>query len=193
MPRSNYSDGGPAVNRPRGQLVSCGRGLREPATIVAMAESLRTPDVFTSACPLDCPDACSLEVRVVDGRVVKVDGDHRNPVTQGYICAKVRRTPEHLYGPDRLLYPARRSGPKGEGRFERISWDAALDLAAERLRATRDGAGGESILPLCYGGSNGLLTQDTTDARLFHRLGASNLARAVCGAPTGGAAARLCG
>ncbi len=70
----------------------------------------------------------------MDGRVVKVDGDHRNPVTRGYICAKVRRTPEHLYGPDRLLYPARRIGPKGEGRFERISWDEALDLAAARLR-----------------------------------------------------------
>ena len=170
-----------------------GPWLREGATIVAMTESLRTPEVFTSACPLDCPDACSLEVRVVDGRVAKVDGDHRNPVTGGYICAKVRRTPEHLYGPDRLLYPARRVGPKGEGRFERISWDAALDLVAERLRAARDGAGGESILPLCYGGSNGLLTQDTTDARLFHRLGASNLARAVCAAPTGRAATGLYG
>jgi anaerobic selenocysteine-containing dehydrogenase len=158
-----------------------------------MAESLRAPDVLTSACPLDCPDACSLEVRVVDGRVVKVDGDHRNPVTQGYICAKVRRTPEHLYGPDRLLYPARRVGPKGEGRFERISWEAALDLAAERLRAARDRSGGESILPFCYGGSNGLLTQDTTDARLFHRLGASRLARTVCAVPSGRAATGLYG
>jgi anaerobic selenocysteine-containing dehydrogenase len=153
-----------------------------------MAES-----VLTSACPLDCPDACSLEVRVVDGRVVKVDGDHRNPVTQGYICAKVRRTPEHLYGPDRLLYPARRIGPKGEGRFERISWDEALDLAAARLGEARERFGGESILPFCYGGSNGLLTQDTTDARLFHRIGASRLARTVCAAPTGRAATGLYG
>jgi anaerobic selenocysteine-containing dehydrogenase len=158
-----------------------------------MTEPLRPPEVFTSACPLDCPDACSLEVRVVDGRVVKVDGDYRNPVTQGYICAKVRRTPEHLYGPDRLLYPARRIGPKGEGRFERISWDAALDLAAARMREARERSGGESILPFCYGGSNGLLTQDTTDARLFHRLGASQLARTVCAAPSGRAATGLYG
>ena len=122
-----------------------------------------------------------------------MDGDHRNPVTQGYICAKVRRTPEHLYGPDRLLYPARRVGPKGEGRFERISWDEALDLAAARLREARDRSGGESILPFCYGGSNGLLTQDTTDARLFHRLGASQLARTVCAAPSGRAATGLYG
>src|SRR5919202_1680538 len=95
--------------------------------------SQRSPDVLGSACPLDCPDACSLEVKVVDGRVVKLDGSRLNPVTQGYICAKVRRVPEHLYGPDRLLYPARRVGPKGSGEFHRISWDEALDLAAERM------------------------------------------------------------
>ncbi len=149
--------------------------------------------VLPSACPLDCPDACSLDVRVEGGRVVKVDGSRVNPVTQGYICAKVRRLPEHLYGPDRLLYPARRVGAKGEGRFERISWDAALDLAAARLSAARERHGGESILPFCYGGSNGLLTQDATDARLFHRLGASRLARTVCAAPSGRAAAGLYG
>jgi len=130
---------------------------------------------------------------VVDGRVVKLDGTRLNPVTQGYICAKVRRMPELLYGPDRLLYPARRVGPKGSGEFARISWEEALDLAAEKLREARDRWGGESVLPFCYGGSNGLLSQDTTDARLFHRLGASRLARTVCAAPTGRAAAGLYG
>jgi anaerobic selenocysteine-containing dehydrogenase len=159
-----------------------------------MTEVLRpAPDVFPSACPLDCPDSCSLEVRVEDGRVVKVDGSHLNPITAGYICAKVRRVPEHLYGPDRLLYPAVRIGPKGEGRFERISWDAALDLAAARMREARERWGGESILPFYYGGSNGLLTQETTDFRLFHRLGASRLARTVCAAATGRAAIGLYG
>jgi anaerobic selenocysteine-containing dehydrogenase len=149
--------------------------------------------VLPSACPLDCPDACSLDVRVEGGQVVKVDGSRLNPATQGYICAKVRRLPEHLYGPDRLLHPARRVGAKGEGRFERISWDDALDLAAARLGELRERHGGESILPFCYGGSNGLLTQDSTDARLFHRLGASRLARTVCAAPSGRAAAGLYG
>ncbi|HEY4596259.1 MAG TPA: molybdopterin-dependent oxidoreductase, partial [Thermoanaerobaculia bacterium] len=158
-----------------------------------MSESLRPPDVFPSACPLDCPDACSLEVRVVDGRVVKVDGSHRNPVTDGYICSKVRHLPDHLYGPERILHPARRVGPKGEGRFERISWDEALDLAAMKMRAAKERHGGEAILPFYYGGSNGLLTQDTTDARLFYRLGASRLARTVCAAPTGRAATGLYG
>ena len=152
-----------------------------------------TAEILTSACPLDCPDACSLEVRVEDGRVVKVDGSHLNPVTGGYICAKVRRTPEHLYGPERLLHPCRRVGPRGSGEYQAISWDEALDLAAEKLREARERWGGESILPFCYGGSNGLLTQDANDGRLFRRLGASRLARTVCAAATGRAAIGLYG
>lgn len=152
---------------------------------------------MNAACPLDCPDACSLEVQVEAGRVVKVDGSRLNPVTDGYICSKVRRLPEHLYGPDRVLHPAVRVGGKGgagqKARFERASWDAALDLVAARLSEARERHGGESILPFSYGGSNGLLTQDTTDARLFHRLGASRLARTVCAAPTGRAATALYG
>ncbi len=151
-------------------------------------------EVHRSACPLDCPDACSLEVRVEDGRVVKIDGDHRNPYTQGFICSKVRHLPEHLYGSTRLLYPARRLNAKSEpGRFERISWDEALDTIAARFADLRQRFGGESILPYSYGGSNGLLTQDTTDARLFFRLGASRLARTVCAAPSGAAAMGLYG
>ena len=140
---------------------------------------LPTTQVLPSACPLDCPDACSLEVRVQDGRVVKIDGTRRNPLTEGYICSKVRRFPELMYGEDRVLHPAVRVGKKGENRFEQLSWDAALDLAAARMREARERWGGESILPFSYGGSNGLLTQDTTDARLFYRLGSSRLERAV--------------
>jgi anaerobic selenocysteine-containing dehydrogenase len=158
-----------------------------------MTTTLRDPGTFTSACPLDCPDACSLEVRVEEGRVVKVEGTRLNPVTGGYICSKVRRLPEHLYGPDRILHPARRVGPKGAGAFERISWDEALDLAAAKMREARERHGGEAILPFYYGGSNGLLTQDTTDARLFYRLGASRLARTVCAVATGRAATGLYG
>jgi anaerobic selenocysteine-containing dehydrogenase len=149
--------------------------------------------VLQSACPLDCPDSCSLSVEVAGGRVVKVDGSRRNPLTQGFICAKVRRFPELLAGRERLLHPAVRRGNKGEGSFERVSWDEALELAASRLRETRDRFGGEAILPFSYGGSNGLLTQDTTDLRLWHRLGASRLARTVCAAPSGRAATGLYG
>src|SRR5688572_32555235 len=93
--------------------------------------------VHHSACPLDCPDSCSLEVQVEEGRVVKLDGDRRNAFTQGFICSKVRHVPELLYGPDRLLYPQRRIGRKGDGRFERISWAEALATVAERLAEAR--------------------------------------------------------
>ena len=130
-----------------------------------------------SACPLDCPDACSLDVTVSDGRVVAIGGSRVNPVTRGYICSKVRDYPKHLYGPARILHPGVRVGRKGEGRFRDATWDEALSLVAERMNAVRAGRGGEGIWPFSYGGSNGYLSQDTTDARLFFRLGASRLAR----------------
>ncbi len=147
-----------------------------------------------SACPLDCPDACSLDVTVEGGRVTKLDGARdRNPVTEGYICAKVRKFPEQLYGKERILQPMLRVGEKGEGVFEPLSWQQALSLATKRLVETRDHFGGEAILPFSYGGSNGYLSQDTTDALLFRRLGASRLARTVCAAATGRAAMGLYG
>jgi len=140
-----------------------------------------------TVCPLDCPDSCSLDVRVQNGRITTIDGSHLNPVTDGYICAKVRRFGERVYGADRVLYPAIRRGPKGFGGFERASWSDALAMVAARIAEARERWGGESILPYSYGGSNGLLTQDTSDAILFRRLAASRLARTVCAAPTGAA------
>jgi len=149
--------------------------------------------IAASACPLDCPDACSLEVRVEDGRVVAVGGSRVNPLTEGFICSKVREYPEHVHGPHRVLFPRVREGRKGEGRFRRASWEEALELVAARLKLLAAKGAGEAILPLSYGGSNGYLSQDTTDARLFARLGASRLARTVCAAPSGRAAAGLYG
>ena len=146
-----------------------------------------------TACPLDCPDSCSLDVTVEKGRVVEIDGSHVNPLTDGYICAKVRRFGERVYGSDRLKYPAVRSGPKGVGSFSRLSWDEAIDLVASRMRDARDRWGAESILPFSYGGSNGLLTQDTEDAELWRRFRTSRLDRTVCAAPTGAAAQAMYG
>jgi anaerobic selenocysteine-containing dehydrogenase len=146
-----------------------------------------------SACPLDCPDACSLDVKVEAGRVVALEGSRTNPLTDGFICAKVRRFPEHMYGPDRVLRPAVRVGEKGAGQFRDVSWDEALGRVAGELAAVRRDFGGEAILPFCYGGSNGYLTQDASDARLFRRLGASRILRTVCAAPTGAAATGLYG
>ncbi|MEP7133119.1 MAG: molybdopterin-dependent oxidoreductase, partial [Acidobacteriota bacterium] len=146
-----------------------------------------------SACPLDCPDACSLEVHVENGIAVSVGGTRANPLTAGYICAKVRRLPEHVHGPARVRFPRIRVGAKGAGQFRQASWDEALDLVASRMAELSASGEGEAILPVSYGGSNGYLSQDTTDARLFSRLGASRLARTVCSAPSGRAAFGLYG
>jgi anaerobic selenocysteine-containing dehydrogenase len=160
---------------------------------VSTALPLVSSHVVETVCPLDCPDSCTLDVSLQGGRITNIDGSSLNPVTNGYICAKVRRFGERVYGSDRLLHPAIRKGPKGFATFQRASWDEALSLIATRLIEARERWGGESILPYSYGGSNGLLTQDTSDATLFRRLGASRLARTVCAAPTGAANEALYG
>jgi len=149
--------------------------------------------VVDSACPLDCPDACSLAVTVRHGKLVKIDGSEKNPTTAGYICNKVRGFGDRIYGPDRLLHPGVRKGRKGEGRFERASWEEAIELIAQRMEGAKAEFGGESILPYSYGGSNGLLTQDNFDATLWRRFGTSRLARTLCAAPTGAANMALYG
>jgi anaerobic selenocysteine-containing dehydrogenase len=152
-----------------------------------------TESIVETACPLDCPDACTLDITVRAGRITKIDGSRRNEITRGYICAKVRHFHRRVYGDDRLLYPVVRKGPKGSGSFRRVTWDEALELVASKLAETRERFGGDAILPLCYGGSNGYLTQDATDAMLFRRLGAARLLRTVCAAPTGAAHTGLYG
>ncbi len=155
---------------------------------------LRGPaSTVETACPLDCPDACTLAVTVQQGKVVTIDGGHKNPVTDGYICAKVRKFGDRIYGPDRLLYPAVRIGRKGEGRFKRVPWDEALQRVTNSFERAKAESGGESILPYSYGGSNGLLTQDNIDAQIWRRFGTSRLARTVCAAPTGAANMALYG
>ena len=137
-----------------------------------------------TACPLDCPDSCSLSVSVERGKVVSIDGSTREPETAGFICGKVRRFGERVYGEDRLHHAGVRKGAKGHGRFRKVSFEQALDTIAQRMKAIRNDHGAEAILPFSYGGSNGLVSQDTTDAQLFRQFGTSRLARTVCAAPT---------
>jgi anaerobic selenocysteine-containing dehydrogenase len=146
-----------------------------------------------TACPLDCPDACTLDVTVQNGRVQKIDGGDDNPVTRNFICAKVRRFDERVYGEDRVLYPSVRQGAKGGGTYVRVTWDEALDLIARRMTEIKASHGAEAILPYYYGGSNGLLTQSTNDAELWRRFGTSRLATTICAAPTSAAALGLYG
>ncbi|MBK9360545.1 MAG: molybdopterin oxidoreductase family protein [Rubrivivax sp.] len=131
------------------------------------------------ACPHDCPDTCALLVSVEGGRVVRVAGDPDHPTTQGALCTKVSRYPERTYHPERVLQPLRRIGPKGAGQFEPVSWNAALDDIAARLKAiaARDP---QAILPYSYAGTMGLVQGESMAMRFFHRLGASRLDRTIC-------------
>src|SRR6266545_4074951 len=139
--------------------------------------------LHASVCPLDCPDTCSLSVAVEDDRIVEVRGSRANPYTAGVICAKVARDfPAIANGEGRLLAPLRRTGPKGEGRFERISWEEALDVIDARFTAVIAAHGPQAILPLNYAGPHGMLAYASMDLRFFHKLGATLLDRKpLCG------------
>ena len=138
------------------------------------------PEVRHSVCALDCPDCCSLLVTVENGRGTRLRGNPAHPVTRGFLCGKVAQYLEREYSPQRLLYPQRRAGAKGEGRFERITWDEALDSIAARLQEIAAEFGPEAVLPYSYAGTMGLLNFGGMDRRFFHRLGASRLDRTIC-------------
>jgi anaerobic selenocysteine-containing dehydrogenase len=120
-------------------------------------------------------------VTVEQGRATRVAGDPAHPYTRGFLCAKVNRYVERTYHPDRLLHPLRRVGPKGQGRFQRVSWGEAIAEVAERLRAIAQSSDGpQSILPYSYAGTMGLVQGSSMDRRFFHTLGASMLDRTIC-------------
>jgi anaerobic selenocysteine-containing dehydrogenase len=137
----------------------------------------------SSVCPLDCPDTCSLAVTVADDRVVAVRGSRVNPITHGAVCAKVANYyPEFVHGANRLRHPLKRVGEKGAARFERISWDDALDTIHRRVSQIIDRHGAQALLPLNYAGPHGMLAGDSMSLRFFHRIGASLLSRSpLCG------------
>ncbi len=151
--------------------------------------------VVHAACPLDCPDACSVRITVnAEGRATKIQGNPDHPVTRGFLCAKVTKYLDLVYSPDRLLFPMRRKsgvakGPIRPGQhaevFERISWDAALDSIAARFTGISARFGSESILPYSYAGNMAALGFGSMDRRFFARLGASRLDRTICAAAGG--------
>ncbi|MFO7170853.1 MAG: molybdopterin oxidoreductase family protein [Chloroflexota bacterium] len=134
------------------------------------------------ACPHDCPDTCATVTEVRDGRAVTFYADRQHPVTDGWLCAKVRPYLERVYSSDRLLYPLRRVGPKGSGAWQRITWDEAIAEIADRWRQIIAEYGAAAILPYSYSGTLGLLQNAICAARLWNRMGASGLERSICGA-----------
>ena len=132
------------------------------------------------ACPHDCPDTCSMVTTVRAGVAIKVHGNPAHPQTGGALCAKVARYPERTYHPDRLLQPMRRTGPKGAGQFEPVSWDVALDDIATRLGDLAARGLQQAVLPYSYAGTMGYVQGEAMAMRFFNRLGASQLERTVC-------------
>ncbi|MGI6852788.1 molybdopterin-containing oxidoreductase family protein [Mesorhizobium sp. 1B3] len=133
-----------------------------------------------SACPHDCPSTCALDVEIVDGkRIGRVHGAKENSYTSGVICAKVARYAERIHHPDRLLKPLVRAGGKGDGNWKEASWDAALDLVAEKFIAAEEAYGSETVWLNYYAGTMGLVQRDGIN-RLRHAKKYSNLFGTFC-------------
>src|SRR5574338_52051 len=136
-------------------------------------------EVVRIACPHDCPDTCAMLVTVKDGVATKIQGDPSMPFTEGTLCTKVTHYLERTYSPERLLHPLKRVGKKGRREFKRITWDEALDEIAARLK-TLAAEDPQTILPLSYAGTMGMVQYSSMDRRFFHKLGASVLERTLC-------------
>ncbi len=135
-----------------------------------------------TACPHDCPDTCSMIAFVEDGKLIRVAGNPENPFTRGNLCRKVAHYEERVYSPDRILTPLLRSGKKGEGKFEAISWNQAVYLISDRWKQIIQENGPEAILPYSYAGTMGVVNMSACDGRLWNRMGASQLKRTICSA-----------
>jgi anaerobic selenocysteine-containing dehydrogenase len=143
-------------------------------------------------CPLDCPDACGIAATLDDGKIVKLAGDPAHPFTRGFLCRKVRTYHHRVQSDERVLFPQRRVGKKGDARFERIAWDDALEILASRLTEIKDEHGGEALLPYSYAGNMGAVAR-WAGSPFFHRYGASQLMHTICSSAAREAWAAHCG
>lgn len=134
-------------------------------------------------CPHDCPDTCSMLVTRNDktGKAVAVQGDPSHPLTKGYLCNKVNHYLDLVYNDNRVLYPHRRVGPKGpNAKFERITWDEALDEITKNFKETIDKYGSEAVQPFSYSGTLGMLGYWTMDSRFWNKMEAARLEQSIC-------------
>jgi len=149
--------------------------------------------VVRGACHHDCPDTCVWDVTVDNGRAVKLRGNADHPFTQGELCPKVNRFLERVYHPDRLTRPMRRTGPKGSGLFEPISWPDAIGEISGRLGEVISRSGGEAVLPYSFAGTQGLVQMGVMASRFFDAVGASDIRRDLCGVTASMGAAEVYG
>lgn len=134
-------------------------------------------------CPHDCPDTCSMLVTRDDstGRAVRVQGDPTHPVTRGYLCNKVNHYLDLVYNDNRVLYPHKRVGPRGPGaKFERISWDEALDMVTDNFKEVIAEHGPEAVQPYSYSGTLGMLGYWAMDQRFWNKMEAARLEQSIC-------------
>ena len=135
------------------------------------------------SCPHDCPDTCSMLVTRDDttGKAVSVQGDPSHPITRGYLCNKVNHYIDLVYNENRVLYPHKRVGPKGPGaKFERISWDEALEVITDDFKKTISEYGTEAVQPFSYSGTLGMLGYWTMDNRFWNKMEAARLEQSIC-------------
>ncbi|WP_034854212.1 molybdopterin-containing oxidoreductase family protein [Sinorhizobium sojae] len=133
-----------------------------------------------SVCPHDCPSACALEVDLTaEGRIGRLRGAADNSYTAGVICAKVARYSERIYHPARLMVPQRRIGDKGGGKWQEMSWEAALDEIADRFLKAEQRHGAEAVWPYFYAGTMGQVQRDSIE-RLRHAKRYSGFFGSIC-------------
>lgn len=156
----------------------------------AIPRAAAVPTEHRTACPLDCPDTCSLTVSVVDGRLAKIDAappDEGNPLTQGFICQKVKHHARRVYAPERIMTPLVRCGPKGAAAFRPATWDEALDLVAGRIQEAIAGHGSDAVIPYLYSSSGGILARGALGQHVSGRLGLPVVDETICAATAGAA------
>lgn len=133
-----------------------------------------------TACSLDCPDVCSLVVTVTDGRITTVDAAPGNPLTDGWICSKVRKSARRVYAPERVLTPLVRTGPKGSGEFRAATWDDAMALVAGRVREALASGGGDAVVAYSYNSSSSLIEKNSLSEALYATIGATIAEHTIC-------------
>ena len=134
------------------------------------------PEIIKSNCPRDCYDGCGILVHLEDGKQPRVTGDPDHPVSRGKLCDKCGISYNGVWQDEnaRLLTPLRRTGPKGSGQFEPISWDNALSTIAQKFNGIINEKGAEAILGMQYSGTLSMLAYMFPN-RLMHKLGAARV------------------